>query len=46
MGRISRSKGQDKTLENRHIMAMLRHIEEYELYQISQIIGHIIDIAY
>lgn len=31
MGRIDRSGGQDKTMERRHIMTMLRHIDEYEL---------------
>lgn len=30
MGRISRSGGQDATMERRHIQQMLRHIEEYE----------------
>lgn len=31
MGRIDRSEGQDATLERRHIKAMLKHIDEYEL---------------
>lgn len=31
MGRIDRSCGQDATMERRHINAMLRNIEEYEL---------------
>ncbi len=31
MGRIDRSGGQDSTMERRHINAMLRNIEEYEL---------------
>lgn len=31
MGRIDRSKGQDSTMERRHINVMLRHIDEYEL---------------
>jgi hypothetical protein len=31
MGRIDKSRGQDKTLERRHINQMLRHIDEYEL---------------
>jgi transposase InsO family protein len=31
MGRIDRSDGQDATMERRHIQAMLRHIEGYEL---------------
>lgn len=30
MGRIDRSNGQDKTMEERHIRQMLRHIDEYE----------------
>lgn len=30
MGRIDRSKGQDKTLEYRHIERMLRYMSEYE----------------
>lgn len=30
MGRIDRSQGQDRTLERRHIRAMLRNIAEYE----------------
>jgi hypothetical protein len=30
MGRIDKSKGQDATMERRHIHQMLRHIEEYE----------------
>lgn len=30
MGRIAKGKGQDKTLERRHIQVMLRHMEEYE----------------
>lgn len=31
MGRIDKSKGQDATMERRHIHQMLRHIDEYEL---------------
>lgn len=31
MGRIDRSGGQDATMERRHIHAMIRHIEGYEL---------------
>src|ERR1700734_766416 len=31
MGRIDRSNGQDKTMEQRHINAMLRNFDEYEL---------------
>lgn len=31
MGRIDRAKGQDATLERRHILAMLKNIEGYEL---------------
>jgi len=31
MGRIDRSNCQDATMERRHIRAMLRHIDEYEL---------------
>jgi transposase InsO family protein len=31
MGRIDRSGGQDRTMERRHIQAMLRHIDAYEL---------------
>lgn len=30
MGRIDRSKGQDATMERRHIQQMLRYIDEYE----------------
>jgi transposase InsO family protein len=30
MGRIDKSKGQDATMERRHIRQMLRHIDEYE----------------
>lgn len=31
MGRIDKSQGQDATMQRRHMTAMLRHIEEYEL---------------
>lgn len=31
MGRIDRRSGQDKTMERRHIVAMLRNIDEYDL---------------
>ena len=36
MGRIDRSGGQDATMERRHIQAMLRHIDEYELVKSKQ----------
>ena len=31
MGRIDKSRGQDSTMERRHIHAMLRNIDEYDL---------------